>query len=89
MTPKTPFNQWLVSKLVSYLVGKEGFSTETQNFTDEGMKAIVVDTFGFRYEINVKTLSRINDDMKDSHGIAYLKTNDTLDISTIAFKLSK
>jgi hypothetical protein len=59
--PVTSFNGWIMTKVVAYLSSKEGCVTEHASYSADGMRAIVRDTFGFRYEINIQTLSRVND----------------------------
>lgn len=65
MNPITTFNAWILGKIISYLSNKEGCETETAVYTMDGMKAIVKDAFGYRYEIHVKTLSRVTNDPGD------------------------
>jgi hypothetical protein len=52
------FTDWVLAKIAGYLKAKEG-CTVTE--TDES-KIIVQDVFGFRYEVSVKLLSRIQDE---------------------------
>jgi len=66
MKAVTSFNGWVISKMVAYLTGKEGFSMETFNYTWAGAQVVVKDAFGFRYEINIKTLSRVNNAPNDT-----------------------
>lgn len=51
--------KWLFAKIISYLTGREGYSIDTQVFSDNDARAIVQDAFGFRYEVQVKVLGRI------------------------------
>lgn len=55
----TTFNGWLLNKISSYLSSKEGFTIETSSYMQDGIRTIVQDSFGFRYELQVKTLGRI------------------------------
>ena len=64
---KTPMNDWLLIKILSNLVAHDGFIIEKSDYTIEGMKAVVKDAFGYRYEINVSTLGRTHDDKRDSN----------------------
>lgn len=59
--PKTTFNSWVLTKILNYLATSEGCCTENLEYTTEGMKSIIRDSFGYRYEINIRTLSRIDD----------------------------
>lgn len=90
MTPKTPFNKWIVDKILSYLASKEGCVIEDSIYTQKGMKAVVMDTFGFRYEIEIKTLSRLNDEKQDSNALCInFQKAGVLDLSKLAFKTPK
>lgn len=53
-----PMNDWIVSKLLSYLSSKEGCTVLDYSNTEYGIKANIVDSFGFVYEVQVKALSR-------------------------------
>lgn len=57
----TTFNGWLINKIIAHLTNSEGCTVETSEYTLDGIKAILRDAFGFRYEVHVKTLSRIDD----------------------------
>ena len=70
------FNDWLLSKITGYLNSKEGFITEEVEHTATGMKSIVRDAFGYRYEVHVKTLSRLQANNEDFNE-TFLK-NDSL-----------
>lgn len=63
------FNDWLLSKIINYLTTKEGCSLETSLSTNGTIKTIVTDTFGFRYEIQVKQLSRLQDMQEGDNGL--------------------
>jgi hypothetical protein len=52
------FDKRVITKILSFLAAKEGFEVEKSN----GIKSIVRDVFGFRYEITVELLSRVNDE---------------------------
>jgi hypothetical protein len=54
------FTDWVLNKIAGYLIAKEGCTVQT---TDEG-KLLVSDVFGFRYEVSVKLLSRIEDEAR-------------------------
>lgn len=65
MKPITSFNGWLIGKITVYLASKQGFITEESCYTATGIKSTVRDAFGYRYEIHVKTLNRIQDYQED------------------------
>jgi len=65
MIPKTPLNKWILEKIVSYLTIKEGCVLNEEEFTHNGMKAVISDAFGYTYEVSIKTIGRVNDDTKD------------------------
>ena len=55
--------QWIFSKIIGYLTDREGYTFNSED-TNEGVnsiRAIVQDSFGFRYELQVKVLGRIQD----------------------------
>ncbi len=62
--PTTSFNVWLLTKILGFLSAKEGCTTEESVYTASGIKAVVRDVFGYRYEIHIKTLSRTVDHME-------------------------
>jgi hypothetical protein len=59
--PVTSFNGWMLGKIVTYMGTKEGCDVERVEYTNDGARAIIRDTFGYRYEINIETLSRVYD----------------------------
>ena len=59
--PITSFNGWVLGKIVGFMREKEGFDVETVEYTAEGAKSIFRDCFGFRYEVTIKTISRLTD----------------------------
>lgn len=54
-------NQWLFEKIINYLSQHEGCETipDEQEAQGHVIRTIVQDSFGFRYEIRVKTLGRL------------------------------
>lgn len=62
MIPKTPFNSWIIGKVASFLSAKEGCVVDPPEYTKDGCKVVVQDAFGYRYELNIKTISRITND---------------------------
>ena len=60
--PITSFNGWILSKITNFLSAKEGCEIETSNYTPDGIRAVFKDAFGYRYEISLKTLSRVQTD---------------------------
>lgn len=78
--PITVFNAWLLSKIIAYLTNKEGCIIEESEYTYTGIKAIVRDVFGYRYEIHVKTLSRLTDHLQDSDETSIIKKSINVDI---------
>jgi hypothetical protein len=67
--PITSFNGWVLSKITAYLSSNEGFIVEESEYTHTGIKSIVRDAFGYRYEVHVKTLSRLTDHLQDSNEV--------------------
>ena len=57
----TSFNGWMLMKIVSYLSAKEGCHVERTEYTAEGARTIIQDSFGYRYEVRIETLSRLAD----------------------------
>lgn len=53
--------QWLFQKIIAYLVEKEGYQYNAQDLesSQDVTRTILQDSFGFRYEIQVKVLGRI------------------------------
>ncbi len=77
--PVTPFNNWLISKIVAYLVTKEGCNSEEPEYTKDGVKAVVRDSFGYRYELHGKTLRRIDSDPKEFSTNVNLTAQEIID----------
>jgi len=71
----TYLNSWVLTKIVSYLSTREGFIVEESEPTAVGMKSIVRDSLGHRYEVNVKVISRLTDHLQDS--------NETIKLSSV------
>jgi len=57
----TNFNDWMLSKIASYMRDKEGCHVETIEPTKYGSRVILQDSFGFRYEVKIETLGRVAD----------------------------
>lgn len=62
MKPITFFNKWILAKVNNYLETKEGCVIQQTGYTVDGAKTIVHDSFGFAYEIHIKTIGRVNAD---------------------------
>lgn len=60
--PITMMNLWIANKLGSYMSAKEGCQIETVSYTHTGAQVIITDAFGYRYEIHVETLGRVQTD---------------------------
>lgn len=58
MTPKTPFNKWILFKVIQFLSVREGCTIHESKYTQKGAKTILTDSFGFMYEIRIKTIGR-------------------------------
>ena len=59
-------NNWILTKLLAYLTAKEGFTiSEEPEDVINGKKATIQDVFGYRYEVQVKVLGRIQNDNDD------------------------
>jgi hypothetical protein len=64
--PITSFNGWVLGKITQFMSEKEGFNVETVEYTAEGARTVIQDAFGFRYEVHIKTLSRLHDSPQQS-----------------------
>ena len=53
-----PLNKWIMDKVQKCLT-KEGCSVSKLEPTPEGLKLSLTDSFGFIYELNIKTVSRV------------------------------
>lgn len=53
------FTEFIMSKLLKFLTIKEGFTLEYQETAD---KLVIRDSMGFRYEVHVKLIGRIQND---------------------------
>lgn len=70
---------WLLEKITAYLAAKQGFVVETTEFTAKGVQSVVQDVFGYRYEIQIKPISRNTDYLPLTEGIFYAKETNSLD----------
>lgn len=62
----TPFNDWVITKILTFLTKREGFTTAYEpTSTLEGTRLVVYDAFGYQYEIIVRMTGRINNDVTD------------------------
>jgi len=61
---KTTFNGWIMDKITRLLKNHEGMENYATEYTLDGIKTIVTDSFGYRYEIQVKTLGRLGADIE-------------------------
>jgi hypothetical protein len=59
MKPVTPQNEWILRKIAAYMASKEGCIATDVEFTDKGATVTLQDVFGFQYELNIKTVTRI------------------------------
>lgn len=58
-----PLNNWILDKIATYLASKQGCEVEGVNTKDNDNTSIVLkDAFGFRYEVKVTALSRVDND---------------------------
>lgn len=53
-----------MEKITRLLKNHEGMQSYDTEYTLEGIKTIVTDSFGYRYEIQVKTLGRLGADIE-------------------------
>jgi len=58
MKPKTTFNGLLIAKIIGYLTSREGCSNSNTEYTSDGVRTVIQDAMGFRYEVQVKTIGR-------------------------------
>lgn len=58
MRPITTFNNWILTKVTQYLKLAEGCDIKLTEYTSEGARTVLQDSFGFTYEINIRTLGR-------------------------------
>lgn len=65
----TSFNDWILAKISGYLKHKEGCKI---TLADDD-RIVVQDVFGFRYEVSVKLLSRLDNEslMDDDKYVSY------------------
>lgn len=75
-------NKWLLSTIVTYLIGREGYSFSDRDVVEVGdnTRAVVKDAFGVRYEIQIKVLGRMPN---TSVGDISLKTGSYLRIASV------
>lgn len=83
---KMPLNDWLLTKVINHLVEKEGCTFIESEPTHKGQMAILQDAFGFQYQLEIKSLTRINNDPEDLDIYAATKKSNFLSTHT---KLSK
>lgn len=57
----SPLNTWLLNKIGVFLSTKEGCVVDPMKETANGTTIIFQDSFGFRYEMQIKAISRIGD----------------------------
>ncbi len=79
------FNGWLMSRILIALGANEGYTVESTSYFNNGMRSVVVDSFGFRQEIQVKTLSNISDNLEGIH--AYSDSDAAMAIDTPDLKV--
>lgn len=60
-TSVTALNQWILTKISTFLVNKEGCLIEASDRhpSSDSARVVVQDAFGFRYEVHIKTLGRL------------------------------
>jgi hypothetical protein len=58
------FQDWILNKIAGYLKAKEGCAVSYH----PDQKIIVQDVFGYRYEVSVKLLSRIENEARIPDG---------------------
>lgn len=75
------FNAWMLNKIISYLSTKEGCKLEETHYTEVGVKSIVRDAFGQRYELHIKSLSRLNNNAEDFDDNYYIEKTDVFTVS--------
>ncbi len=61
----TTFNAWMLNKIIQYLSSREGCRLEEMHYTEVGVKSVIRDAFGHRYELHVKSLSRLDNNSED------------------------
>lgn len=67
-------SDWILTKIFSYLTTNEGMTQESCEYTKTGMKLVMRDSMGYRYEIHVSPLSRINtEDSSNDHALVLNK----------------
>lgn len=57
--PITMLNKWILEKISNNLKNREGCTVNELGYTNEGAKTVITDSLGFIYEINIKTIGRI------------------------------
>lgn len=78
MNAKMPLRNWILTKLMNYLVKSEGCEVVSTEVTAEGQKAFIQDAFGFRYSLEIRALSRINSDTEGLDQYADFKKSSAL-----------
>lgn len=61
----SPLNNWLLRKIATFLTTKEGVSVSASSAAD---KIEITDVFGFRYQIEIKAIGRIDQGGDDDGG---------------------
>ena len=62
---KTTFNAWILSKILNFLKNREGMDYSNTEYTLDGIKTTVTDAFGYRYEIHVKIIGRLQNGIRN------------------------
>lgn len=64
---KLPMTKWILDKILMSLTNHEGCVLETEG----PQQAIIQDAFGFRYEITLKAISRVDNKELEYAAIPY------------------
>lgn len=64
--PIVSFHGYLLGKILTYLK-TQGCQAELSTYTLDGVKSTIQDDFGFRYEIQIKTIGRVPDNLEGSN----------------------
>lgn len=73
---KESFNGWIISKINKLMKNHEGMNVEETTYGFDCVTSVITDSFGYRYEIQVKTLGRLGNQIENIESNPYY--DDTL-----------
>jgi hypothetical protein len=60
------FTLWIMAKLLNYMKNHEGCTVVDNIKASDSAKAIIVDSLGFRYEVQLKCIGRLYNNIEDT-----------------------